>query len=70
MTTFTEIVATVVVQSSTVALSHFGVTMEPARVERPAPPAERVVARTPPQHHVVRLTSCPQPRHPANAFRA
>ena len=29
MTTFTEIVATVVVHSSAVALSHFGVTMEP-----------------------------------------
>lgn len=65
MTTFTEIVAAVVVHSSAVALSHFGVTMEPAQVERPAPaPAERVVARTPAtHHHAVRLTSCPQLRH-------
>lgn len=70
MTTFTEFVAAVVVHSSTVALSHFGVTMEPAQVERPAPPAERVVARTPQQHHAVKLTSCPQPHHPARAVKA
>jgi len=70
MTTFTEIVAAVVVHSSAVALSHFGVTMEPAQVERPAPPVERVVARTPQQHHAVKLTACPEPRHPANGFRA
>ena len=62
MTTFTEIVATVVVHSSAVALSHFGVTMEPTPTERATPPAsERVVARTPsPQHKVMKLTSCPQ----------
>lgn len=47
MTTLTEIVAAVVVHSSTVALGHFGVTLEPARVERPQPAAEAVVARTP-----------------------
>ncbi|MDB5434059.1 MAG: hypothetical protein JWR47_316 [Phenylobacterium sp.] len=71
MTTFTEIVAAVVVHSSAVALSHFGVTMEPAQVERPAPPpAERVVARTPQQHHAVKLTSCRQPHHPATALKA
>lgn len=49
MTTLTEIVATVVVHSSAAALSHFGVTLEPAAVVQPASPpqAERVVSRTP-----------------------
>lgn len=48
MTTFTEIVASVVIQSSAVALSHFGVTMAPAQVDRVTPPpVERVIARTP-----------------------
>jgi hypothetical protein len=69
MTTFTELVATVVVHSSAVALSHFGVTMEPTQAERlTPPPAERVIARTPiAQHKVMKLTSCPQrhrPTHP------
>ena len=59
MTTFTELVAAAVVHSSAVALSHFGVTMEPAQVERPAPAVERVVARTP-QHRRVLKTSCPE----------
>jgi hypothetical protein len=71
MTTFTEIVATVVVHSSAVALSHFGVTMEPAQVERATPPpAERVIARIPTApHKVMKLTSCPQPRRPAHALK-
>jgi hypothetical protein len=72
MTTFTEIVATVVVHSSAMALSHFGVTMEPAQVERGTPAqAERVIARThaPLQHRVVRLTSCPQTPHRAAAIK-
>ena len=71
MTTFTEIVAAVVVHSSAVALSHFGVTMEPTPIEHATPPAsERVVARTPsPQHKVMKLTSCPQGRHPAHAVK-
>jgi hypothetical protein len=62
MTTFTEIVAAVVVHSSAVALSHFGVTMEPTQVEREAPAAERVIARSHAQQHhrVMKLTSCPQ----------
>ena len=60
MTTFTEIVAAVVVHSSAVALSHFGVTMEPTPAERAAPPAERVIARTPQRHRVVRATACPE----------
>ena len=71
MTTFTEIVAAVVVHSSAVALSHFGVTLEPTQVEREAPaPAQRVVARTHPQQpKVMKLTSCPQARHRFSAIR-
>jgi hypothetical protein len=59
MTTFTEIVAAVVVHSSAVALSHFGVTMEPAQVVKTPAPVERVIARSPAQHRAVRLTNCP-----------
>jgi len=76
MTTFTEIVATVVVHSSAVALSHFGMTMEPAQVDRATPPpVERVIARTPagaqaPAHKVMKLTSCPLPRRPATPLKA
>ena len=58
MTTFTEIVAAAVVHSSAVALSHFGVTMEPARVDHAVPVVEHVVARTP--RRVEKLTGCPQ----------
>lgn len=46
MQTLSDIVAAVVVSSSTAAFSHFGVTLEPPRVERPAP--ERTVNRTAP----------------------
>lgn len=76
MTTFTEIVATVVVHSSALAFSHFGVTLEPSQVEPPAPaPVERVIARTPPpppalRHKGVKLTACPDPHHPARGIRA
>ena len=49
MTTFTSIVASVVVNSSAAALSHFGLNVEPLHVEKPAPAAERVVARSRPQ---------------------
>lgn len=64
MTTLTELVATVVVQSSAIAFSHFGVTLEPAHADRVTPPAaERVVARTPtPVHRSLKLTTCPKPR--------
>ena len=69
MTTFTEIVAAVVVHSSAVAMSHFGVTMEPAPIETVTPPpAERVIARTPPaQHRALKLTSCHEPRRRQHA---
>jgi len=70
MTTFTEIVASVVVHSSAVAFSHFGVTMEPAQVDRAAAPAERVVARTHAhQPRAMHLTSCLQPVHPPRAVK-
>lgn len=61
MTTFTEIVASVVVQSSAVALSHFGVTLEPSQIGHQPAPVERVVARTPSQaqHRVMKLSDCP-----------
>jgi hypothetical protein len=48
MTTFTELVAVVLVQSSAAAYSHFGVTLEPPRPERPHA-AERTVARVAPK---------------------
>jgi hypothetical protein len=68
MTTFTEIVATVVVHSSAVALSHFGVTLEPERA--PPPAAARVIARTPAsQPKVMRLTSCPARSSPPRVVR-
>jgi hypothetical protein len=68
MTTFTEIVATVVVHSSAVALSHFGVTLEPERA--PPPAAARVVARTRvSQPKVMRLTSCPSGAPPVHVVR-
>ena len=72
MTTFTEIVASVVVHSSAVALSHFGVTMEPTQVERQPPPVERVIARTPaqPQHRVTKLSDCPDAKRPPRAIVA
>ncbi|MGA0605009.1 hypothetical protein ACO2Q0_03330 [Phenylobacterium sp. VNQ135] len=48
MATLTEVVAAVVVHSSAVAFSHFGVTLDAPTFERPAPTAEqRVVARSP-----------------------
>ncbi|MEW6019084.1 MAG: hypothetical protein AB1760_13520 [Pseudomonadota bacterium] len=47
MQTLTELVAAVVVHTSAVAYSHFGVTIEPHTLERP-PVAERKVARSAP----------------------
>ena len=72
MTTFTEIVAAVVVQSSAVALSHFGMTLQPTPVERLTPsPVERVVARTPAQsHRPMSLSNCPEPRPNARPLNA
>lgn len=47
MATLTEMVAAVVVHSSAVAFSHFGVTLEAARIEKAHPADERIVARSP-----------------------
>lgn len=47
MTTLTEIVASVVMHSSAVAFSHFGLQVETPRLDRPTPAVERTIARTP-----------------------
>lgn len=47
MATLTDMVAAVVMHSSAVAFSHFGVTVEAPKAEAPQPAAERVIARTP-----------------------
>lgn len=61
MTTLTSIVASVVVNSSAAALSHFGLTVEPLHIDKPAPVAERVVARTPAQPQKVAADDrCPK----------
>ena len=71
MTTFAEIVAAVVVHSSAVALTHFGVMIEPPQAEHATPaPAERVIARTHvQQHRVMKLTSCPKARQRPHLLR-
>lgn len=60
MTTFTDIVAAVVVHSSAAAFSHFGVAMDAPQAERSTPASERVVART--HRRPEKLSECPQPR--------
>ena len=65
MATLTEMVAAVVVHSSAAAFSHFGVTLEAPRIERPATPAvdQRIVARTPARKmadKVEKVTTCPE----------
>lgn len=59
MATLTDIVAAVVLHSSTAAYSHFGVTLEPLQILRPAP-TERVVARSP--RPAVKASDRPQTR--------
>jgi hypothetical protein len=73
MATLTEMVAVVVVHSSALAFSHFGVTLDPARVETPHPADERVVARSPrPRARtaapVERAAACPDAK-PAQVVR-
>jgi hypothetical protein len=67
MAPFTEIVAAVVVHSSAMALSHFGVVIEPPKIVAPQPVAERVVARSP-----RKTADCPRSHtaQPATATRA
>ncbi|CAN5875398.1 hypothetical protein BH11PSE1_BH11PSE1_27640 [soil metagenome] len=67
--TLTEIVAAVVVHSSAVAYSHFGVAIESPKIEHPAP-AERTIARTATpkpaavkvMDHVQKAPDCPTPK--------
>ncbi|WP_300574800.1 hypothetical protein [Phenylobacterium sp.] len=47
MQTLAELVAAVVVHSSAVAYSHFGVTIEPHQPERPVAAARKVARSTP-----------------------
>ncbi|MET0272753.1 MAG: hypothetical protein ABW360_07155 [Phenylobacterium sp.] len=68
MTTLTEVVAAVVMHSSTVAFSHFGIVLEPVQIERPAPAVERVVARSPRKAN--KLTDCPEQPARAKAIKA
>ena len=61
MTTLTELVAAVVLHSSAVAFSHFGVALDTPRLEQRATPAsERIVARS--HRKIQRLADCPAPR--------
>lgn len=60
MSTFTEIVAVVVMHSSSAALSHFGVVVEPVQIEKSQPAAQRVVARTHRRPEKVSAQDCPQ----------
>jgi len=63
VSTLTGIVASVVVQSSAAALSHFGLVLEPMHLEQAPPPAERVVARSKPAPQ--KINDCPEARaHP------
>lgn len=61
MSTLTGIVATVVVQSSAAALSHFGLALPPTHVETPVTPAQHVVARTRPAIPQ-KVADCPELR--------
>jgi hypothetical protein len=73
MATLTEMVAAVVVHSSAAAFSHFGVTLEAPRIERPVQPAveQRIVARTPRKvmDKVEKTSTCPEEAK-ARLFRA
>ncbi len=62
MSILTGFVASVVVQSSAAALSHFGLVLEPTHVEKPAPAAEHVVARTHVSPLPQKVANCPELR--------
>lgn len=66
MSTLTDVVAAVVMHSSAVAFSHFGVSVEPLQIEKPQPVSERVIARTPRKAMLrpERLSDCPQTKAP------
>ena len=63
MQTLTDIVASVIVHSSAVAFSHFGVTLEAPPAEKPVP-AERTIARTaaPAKLNTVAVKAPPAPK--------
>lgn len=66
MTTLTDMVAAVVVHSSTAAFSHFGVTLEraPEPVHAVAPAESHVVARSPqPTIRLQRAQACRDAPH-------
>lgn len=58
MATLTELLAAMVVQSSAAAYSHFGVTLEPIRLEAPAV-VERTGAAAP--RTPLKVEDCPAP---------
>lgn len=70
MSALTDVVAAVVMHSSAVAFSHFGVSVEPLQIDRPQPQAERVIARTPRKAARMERTAntpaddCPDTRKP------
>ncbi|WP_374471140.1 hypothetical protein [Phenylobacterium sp.] len=64
MSTLTDVVAAVVMHSSAVAFSHFGVSVEAMQLEKPQPPVERVIARTPRKARVEKLSNCPDTARP------
>lgn len=73
MATLTDMVAAVVMHSSAVAFSHFGVTVEAPKAEAP-PAAERVIARTPRKVSSVKtvekiVADCPQAVQGAKAHK-
>jgi hypothetical protein len=62
MATLTEVMAAMVVHSSAMALSHFGVSVEPVQVDKTQPAVERVVARTP--RKAMKASDCPDAVRP------
>ena len=70
MTTLTDVVAAVVLHSSAVAFSHFGVHLDMPQMEKPQPAAERVIARTPPRKAVSEKLSSDCPRARAQVIKA
>jgi hypothetical protein len=61
MTTLSGFVASVVVHSSAAAFAHFGLTLQPLPPEKPAPAAERVIARSHPAAPQ-KIADCPEQR--------
>jgi hypothetical protein len=67
VSTFTEIVAVVVMHSSSAALSHFGVAIEPVQIEKAPPAAQRVIARSHRKPDKVSAQACPAAAHVSKA---